>query len=385
MGMETAIVIGGGPAGLVAANHLAQAGVATTLLEAKAKLGGRASTERQDGFDLNQGPHALYVGSCAMRELKGFGIDPPRWNPVSVTKSFVVRDGEAIRPVRGWGAAGKLMRHEPEPGQTANEWLDEHLDDPRSRDLGAALLRVTTFVADHDALPADVAFAQLKLGAWPGVRYLKGGWQWMVDALATGAEHRGATVRTRSAVRGLERSGDRWTVATDDQQLTADAVIVAAGLPSAFAKLIDGVEAPGPAADVSVLDLGLDRIPTGRSFALGADEPTYISKHSPPKHPHGILMSAMSYAGTPEADLERLADIVLGDWRGELITRRHLPKMTAISAVASPAKRPPVEREPGLFVAGDWVGAEGWLSDAAFASGSAAAKAALAQRTPVAA
>jgi predicted NAD/FAD-dependent oxidoreductase len=59
--------------------------------------------------------------------------------------------------------------------------------------------------------------------------------------------------------------------------------------------------------------------------------------------------------------------------------------MTAVSAVASPARRPPVEREAGLFVAGDWVGTEGWLSDAAFASGAAAAKAALAQRAPVAA
>src|SRR3954471_24985769 len=98
--MDTAIVIGGGPAGLIAASHLADAGITTTLLEAKARFGGRAASDRQAGFVLNQGAHALYVGGPAMRELEALGVDPPRWNPVSVSKSFLVRDGKA-RPVVG--------------------------------------------------------------------------------------------------------------------------------------------------------------------------------------------------------------------------------------------------------------------------------------------
>ena len=56
--------------------------------------------------------------------------------------------------------------------------------------------------------------------------------------------------------------------------------------------------------------------------------------------------------------------------------------MTPIGAVASPAERPAVAHAPGLFVAGDWVGGEGWLIDAAFASGAAAARAALDARDP---
>jgi phytoene dehydrogenase-like protein len=381
--MDTAIVIGGGPAGLVAAATLAQAGVDTTLLEAKAGFGGRAASERQGGFDLNQGPHALYVGSSAMRELKALGIDPPRWNPVSVTRSVLVRDAAPLRPLRGWGAVARLATADAPADMSAADWIAAHVKGDRARELAAALVRVTTFVADHDVLPADVARAQLRLGAWPGVRYLRGGWQWMVDALVTGAEHRGATLHARSAVRSLERRGDRWTVATDERELAADAVIVAAGLPAALAKLVDGVTPPGPPSEVSVLDLGLRRLPQRRTFALGLDEPTYLSKHSPPQHRDGILMSAMSYVAAPEAELERLADTVLDGWRDELLLRRHLPKMTAIGAVASPARRPPVTVEPGLFVAGDWIGPEGWLSDAAFASGAAAARAAIGARAAV--
>lgn len=97
MGMITskkAIVVGGGPAGLVAAGRLAEGGVATTLLEAGIRLGGRAASERREGFDLNQGPHALYAGGPAMRELRVMDINPPWWNPAS-HRSVFLRAGRA--------------------------------------------------------------------------------------------------------------------------------------------------------------------------------------------------------------------------------------------------------------------------------------------------
>lgn len=383
MGMDRVTVIGGGPAGLVAAATLAEAGAAVTLLEAKAGFGGRCSSDRQEGFDLNQGPHALYVGSCAMRELSRLGVDPPRWNPVALSRSVLLRDDKAIRVTGGWGSLARLARADAPAGMTTRHWIDANVPE-RHRDLAAALVRVTTFVDDHDALPASVAKGQLRLGAWPGVRYLKGGWQWMVDALATQAERRGADLRTRAGVRAVERRGDGWTVHTDERDFEADAVVVAAGLPAAFAKLVDDLEPPpGPPAEVSVLDLGLRELPTRTTFALGIDRPAYYSKHSPPRHPHGVLMSAMSYAGAPVEDLERVADTVHPGWREHVGLHRHLPKMVAISAVAAPSARPAVAHAPGLFLAGDWIGAEGWLSDAAMASGAAAARAALQTRTPV--
>jgi len=38
----------------------------------------------------------------------------------------------------------------------------------------------------------------------------------------------------------------------------------------------------------------------------------------------------------------------------------------------------------GLYLAGDWIGAEGWLCDASLASAAAAARAAVASRTKTA-
>jgi phytoene dehydrogenase-like protein len=395
----TAVVIGGGPAGLLAAGRLAAGGVATTLIEASAGLGGRAASERRQGFDLNQGPHALYVGGPAMRELRASGIDPLRWNPTSPSSSVFLRGGRPTRRPGGslaltrWLAG--LARVEPAElrGRSATEWLRETVPSEPARASAAALVRVTTFVADHDALSAEVAATQLKIGLYPGVRYLRGGWQTLVDALADPADRAGATLRTRAAARELQRDADGWAVTLDGETLRADVVVLAGGGPDAAAKLLgeEAPPAPGPAAELSVLDLGLSKLPRrGRRFALGLDDPTYLSRHSPPDHPEGVLLSLASYARQPRDVLEATADAAQPGWRERATMQRFLPRMVAVSAIATAsggglAGRPGVDRGQGLYLAGDWVGPEGWLVDAALSSGAAAAAAALRAMSPAAA
>jgi len=389
---NTAIVVGGGPAGLIAAAKLADAGIATTLIEASATLGGRAASKRQAGFDLNQGAHALYVGGPGMRQLRSLGIDPERWNPVS-HRSVFLRGGRARRSpgavvaLTRWtgsvlrGATVGLER------MSVNDWLARSLPDPDARAAAAALVRVTTFVADHDALSADVAARQIRLGAAPGVRYVNGGWGRIVDALEAQARGRGVTIRTGAAVRALDASGcDGWSVTLDDEVLHAQVVIVAAGEHGACAQLLGDrtPAAPGPAAEVSTLDLGLSSLPRpGRTFGLGIDDPSYISKHSPPGHPDGVLISLVRYERGPRPTLESVADVVQPGWRERLTFERFLPRMVAVSAIPTPATgglagRPAVDRGDGLFVAGDWAGPDGWLLDAALSSAAAAASGAAA-------
>ena len=400
-GMDTkrkAVVVGGGPAGLTAAGRLAEGGFETLLLEGSSHLGGRAASEWREGFFLNQGPHALYVGGPARRELDAMGIELDWWQPASAASVFP-REGKAKRTLGGEVQLGRwflgLQRTEPEElaDVSVAEWLRRSLRSEKARASAGALVRVATFVADHERFSADAAVTQLKTVLVPGVRYLRGGWKSLVDALAAKAEESGASLRTRAGVRGVERDSDGWTVALNEETLRADVLVVAAGGPDAVGKVLGerAPAAPGPAAELSVLDLGLRRLPhRSRRFALGIDRPTYLSRHSPPDHRDGVLLSLASYAREPRAALEELADEVQPGWREQVIFERFLPRMVAVSAISTPANgglggRPAVDRGDGLYLAGDWIGPEGWLVDSAIASGAAAASAALRSPLPVAA
>jgi phytoene dehydrogenase-like protein len=347
---------------------------------------------------LNQGPHALYVGGPARRELRAMGVELDWWNPASAASVFV-RDGKPRRMVGGEPALARWLLEiaRVEPAELADvsvaEWLRRSLRSEKARASAGALVRVATFVADHESFSADAAVTQLKSVLVPGVRYLRGGWQSLVDALAERATQEGAVLRTRAGVRGVERDGDGWAVALDEETLRTNVLVVAAGGPDAVGKLLGkrAPAAPGPAAELSVLDLGLTKLPRrDRRFALGIDQPTYLSRHSPPDHPDGVLLSLASYRREPRAALEAMADAVQPGWRERVRMQRFLPRMVAVSAIATPgggglAGRPAVDRGEGLYLAGDWVGSEGWLVDAAIASGAAAAAAALRRPVPVAA
>jgi len=330
-----------------------------------------------------------------MRELREMGIELDWWNPASPNSVFV-RGGEARRSPGGLVGLTALLRPilrtRPEElaGLSTAEWLRQTLRSESARAAAAALVRVTSFVADQESLSADVAARQLKLGLVPGVRYLQGGWQSLVDALVARAEQAGAKLRTRAAVRLLRQEAGGWTVALDEETMHADVLVLAAGGPDAVAKLLGerAPSAPGPAVELSVLDLGLRSLPRRtRRFALGIDQPTYLSRHSPPDHRDGVLLSLASYTREPREALEAMADTVQPGWRDRLTFDRFLPRMVAVSAIASPdsgglAGRPQVERGEGLYLAGDWVGPEGWLVDAAISSGAAAATAALREPVP---
>src|SRR5215216_2597316 len=130
-GMDTkkkAVVVGGGPAGLTAAGRLAAGGIETVLLESSSHLGGRAASEEREGFVLNQGPHALYIGGPARRELRAMGVELDWWQPTSAASVFP-REGKAKRTLGGSAQLGRwflgLQRTEPEElaGTSTAEWL----------------------------------------------------------------------------------------------------------------------------------------------------------------------------------------------------------------------------------------------------------------------
>src|SRR6185503_14521287 len=86
-------------------------------------------------------------------------------------------------------------------------------------------------------------------------------------------------------------------------------------------------------------------------------------------------------AKADEQELEQFMDRLQPGWRSEIVVRRFLPSMTVTHGIPTAENgglpgRAPVEvsEVAGLYLAGDWVGAEGTLANAAVASAARAAR-----------
>jgi phytoene dehydrogenase-like protein len=244
-------------------------------------------------------------------------------------------------------------------------------------------IRVSTYVADLARLPADLAISQLRMGLFRGVSYLDGGWASLVEGLALAASAAGATIRAHQPATGISAVPGGWEVSlAGGEVLPACAVVIAAGSPATARQLLPfdpGWPELGPPVTAACLDLGLQ----GHRPALlfGVDEPLYLSRHCPPGDlapSGGSLVHVMRY-GARDADLDR-AELhryarLAGITDGEIVEQRFLADMVVTHLLPSPeqglAGRPGVtfSGAEGVYLAGDWVGPVGWLTDAAMASG----------------
>jgi phytoene dehydrogenase-like protein len=118
----------------------------------------------------------------------------------------------------------------------------------------------------------------------------------------------------------------------------------------------------------------------------------YFSVHSASARlaPEGVaVLHVMKYLGASrespaeevEAALEGFLESLQPGWRALVVGRQFLPGMTVSHSLpraddAGLAGRPGVDAEdqPGVFLAGDWVGPEGMLADASAASARSAAR-----------
>ena len=145
------------------------------------------------------------------------------------------------------------------------------------------LVRVTTYVTDLGAMPADFAISRLK-GARRGVSYLNGGFASLVQGLSAAASAAGASIRAHHAAAGIGAVPGGWEVAlAGGEVLPASAVVVAAGGPAEARALLPvdpGWPELGTPVTAACLDLGL-RGPHP-SVVMGLDQPLYLACHCPP-------------------------------------------------------------------------------------------------------
>jgi phytoene dehydrogenase-like protein len=315
---------------------------------------------------------------------------------------------------------------------TLREWLDARFTNEGARRTLESLIRLATYSDHAESESAAAALTQMKVGL-RGTLYVDEGWQKIVDSLHSAAISSGVNFVSSSRIVGVQYEGNEVRAVemggleVDADRMDTQAIaypetkpedVEGARLPAQTVLLaVDpktAAELTGPAGAIwatarpvtaACLDVALRSLPQPkRTFALGIDRPLYFSVHSAwaqltPKG--GALIHTAKYrkerfatdeeledtrarrnaaAAEDEHELEALLDRMQPGWRDVLVHRRFLPAMTVTNALQNPgAPRPsPVTPIRGLYLAGDWVGEEGMLSDAALASARAAAKAILA-------
>jgi phytoene dehydrogenase-like protein len=403
-------VIGGGLAGLTAAATTSRGGATTLVLEAH-RPGGRARTTDRDGFLWNLGGHALYLGGPGSAALASVGVTPAGAAP-PLDRYLGARDGALHRLPTGPGSLlrtsllgarskarlagvlGRLPRMAPAEleGTTTREWLDGFELRPDADAVVRALLRLGTYCADVDELGADAALSQLQLAASGGVLYLHGGWAQLTTALTDGID-----VRTSAPARSITPAAGRLEVAVGEDRVVARQVIVAVGAPGATRALLP--DPPdwgdlGAPVTAACLDLGVRR-PPQPGYVLGIDDPVYATTQGPPARqaPDGRAVVAVLRYGARSAAEDRPAldahRRLAGVSDDDVLAERFLASMTVAGTVPRAARggmpgRPGTGASgtSGIHLAGDWVGPEGLLADAALASGAAAGRRALAALDP---
>jgi phytoene dehydrogenase-like protein len=187
--MSQFVVIGGGIAGLTAANALASTGAQVTIFEQAHELGGRARTRQDGDYFLNLGPHALYAGGVAARTFAEWDVPFSGGNPtqeVEGMRAVLVRGDElfpAVTDLRSILASRlfsfrekvELARlfvsfREVDAGASKNfnQWLDEKVGSERVREFIRMVVRTATYAVEFDYLSARSALRQLSLALKPG-------------------------------------------------------------------------------------------------------------------------------------------------------------------------------------------------------------------------
>lgn len=382
--MDSYVVIGGGLAGLTAANALAGQGNKVTLFEKSRHLGGRAQSQYQNGYSLNLGPHALYREGYAARLFQEWQIPFSGNPPQAGSKGFFIRDNQFYPLVTNLSSllttrlfnlrekleVANLLRlftsGDADPGESMIDWLNQHVSSHRVREFAETIIRIATYTVELEYLSARAALRQIALAFKGNVLYLDGGWQTLVDGLARRASSLGVDIRCGEPVENLA-------------SIQATGIVLAVE-PEVVEKLT-GVSLPSRSALVATLDLCMRSMPKdAANVAFTIDRPLYYSVHSASAKlapEGGALVHVAKYLGETVAspqdvrkELEEYATLVMPQWRELAASVRFLPNLRVSPLVYPPSGRPKVDclDIENVLVAGDWVGEEGMLADAAVAS-----------------
>jgi monoamine oxidase len=257
------LVIGGGAAGIAAARRLAGEQVASLIVEAGDRLGGRGQTRRIDGMPLDLGCGWLHSADrnpwAALAAEVGAEIDrtPPSWGVQFADLGFSAEERKAAREAHA--AFHRRLSDAPPPSDLAADALE------RGNGWSGYLEALSGFLNGAELARLSIADYLVYLDADTDVNWrLPGGYGAFIAQAADGLP-----VRLATRVTEIDRSGPALVARTSAGSIEARAMIVA--VPTsvlAEERLRFTPSLPGKTEAAARLPLGL----ANKAF-LGLDRP----------------------------------------------------------------------------------------------------------------
>lgn len=435
---QSAVVVGGGLAGVTAALALADGGLRVTLLEGRPRLGGLAFSFRRGDLTVDNGQHVYLrcctayrwfldrVGGAALAPLQD-RLDVPVLDaarrrlghlrrtalpvPLHLAASLSAYPHLSLAErARVGRAALALKRLDPaDPALDAQDfgsWLAARGQSPRAVEALWDLVGVATLNAVAGDASLGLAAMVFKTGllSEPGAADI--GWAHVPlgelhDTLARKAlAEAGVRIQTRAKAGAVSRTeSGRWQVTTDSERIDADAVVLAVPQREAYGLLPAGaLDDPGALLGIGtapILNLHVlyDRTVLKRPFFAAVGSPvqwvfdrTDASGYGGGQYLALSQSAARDQIDTPVAqlrerylpELERLLPGARGAGvRDFFVTRERTATFAPTPGVGRlrPGAR---TKAPGLYLAGAWT-ATGWPAtmESAVRSGTTAAREAL--------
>ncbi|XAS66263.1 FAD-dependent oxidoreductase [Micrococcaceae bacterium Sec5.7] len=332
---RTALVVGGGISGLLAARELAAADFHTTVLEASGSWGGCVGSHVVAGLTLDSGAESFATRSTAVAELAAelglagkivaphpggawvqlpdgprelpktgvLGIPANPWDPeVRRTLGFLGSfrasldkylpaavgtggDVTSVSALVGARMGRRVLQRLVEPVVGG-----VHSADPALLDVDMVAPGLRAAAKEHGSLAAAVAAQRRTPGTKAGsaVAGLEGGMHTLVSALVADLRHRGVTLLGNSRAGSIVRTADGWHVTAEEKIHDAGLLVVALDGPAAIGLLEDAVPAlvgrrPESGPDVKlvtiVVDLPeLDGSPRGTGILVAPQTPGVQAK-----------------------------------------------------------------------------------------------------------
>lgn len=404
------VIVGGGLAGYVAANCLAESDLSILLLEKGSTIGGRARTNKKKDQYLNLGPHAFYKRGKGKTILEELGIqlagNSPKLDgilveidieyaaPFTPSELFSTRLLHWKERIEWVTAMLKVCSLDTEKlaGLTFEQWVQQTARFEKVQSLLYALGRLATYCHAPEKVSAKVIVAHMKT-VMGGVLYLDGGWQTMIDQLHNKAVISGVQVQTQTAVKQISRVDDHLKVnLSKDEEILAKYVICTTD-PHELEKMISE-DVPffskTTAVKGATLDVALSELPDPkRLFAMGLSDPIYFAVHSNyarlSKDGKSAVLHVFKYHHPDDVidskkiqmKLEQFLEQMQPGWRKYLITSRYLPNIIVNQRLPRVGDEYKLQRSatdiPGLYIAGDWASPHFILAEGAIRSGKQAA------------